>query len=136
MGIEVELQRALFTILNAAKATLGVKGVYDVAPQSADGGSVAAFPYVTVGSTVISAYDTTTDNGFEATMRIHTFSRTGSMLECKTIQGKIYAALHDQPLSVTGFSNFLMLRTSTDCFSDQDGKAHGVCEYRALIETA
>ena len=136
MGIEVELQRALYTTLNAAKSTIGATSIYDVAPQAADGGSLAAFPYVTIGAIVIGAFDTTTDNGFDATIRLHTFGRNGSMLECKTIQGNMYSLLHDQSLTVTGFQNFLILRNSSDCFADQDGKMHGVCEYRALIETA
>ena len=44
MSVEFEYQKALFTRLNAAKAALGVVGVYDTAPQVANGGDGAAFP--------------------------------------------------------------------------------------------
>ena len=134
MGVEWELQKAVYTTISGA--SLGVQGVYDIAPQSADGGDGAAFPYVTIGRTVVTQNDTQTTVGFAAQMRIHTFSRSGSMKECKEIQGAIFAALHRTPLTITGFRNFSLLREDTDCFPDQDGKLHGVCEFRALIETA
>lgn len=134
--IEVEYQKAIFNVLEAAKADLGVTGVYDMAPQAADSGSTAPFPYITMGRIFMNQLDTQTENGFEVTARIHTFSRTGSMLQCKTIQGKIYDLLHRADLTVTGFNSFLLLRSDTDCFPDQDGKVHGVCEYRGLVEVA
>ena len=134
MGVEVALQTALYNRLNGA--SLGVVGVYDVAQQASDGGDASAFPYVTMGRIVHSESDTQTKTGHAAQIRIHTFSRTGSMLECKTIQGAIYAALHRAELTVTGFSNYSLLREDSDCFADQDGKIHGVCEYRALVESA
>lgn len=135
MGIEVEYQRALFTALNDAKAALGVTGVYDIAPQAADGGDIAAFPYIVIARIFPVQSDTQTTNGFEMTSRIHVFSRSGSMLECKTIQGKVYDILHRAALSVTGFNSYLLLRSDSDTVPDQDGKIHGVCEYRGLVET-
>jgi uncharacterized protein DUF3168 len=134
MGVEAALQTALFSRLNGA--SLGVAGVYDVAPQAADSGNGAAFPYVVMGRVIHSQYDTQTKTGHAAQIRIHTFSRSGAMLECKTIQGAIYDALHKSVLSVAGFNNFSLLREDSDCEPDQDGKIHGVCEYRALIESA
>lgn len=132
--IEWDLQQAVYTALSAAP--LGVQGVYDIAPQAADGGAGGAFPYVTIGRTVITELDTQTATGFAAQMRIHTYSRSGSMKECKIIQGAIYTALHRASLTITGFNAFSLLREDTDCLSEGDGKIHGVCEYRALIETA
>lgn len=133
MGVEVELQKALYSRLNGA--SIGAS-VYDIAPQAADSGDASAFPFVTIGRILMSENDTQTKTGVSALCRIHTFSRTGAMLECKTIQGAIYTALHKSELTVTGFNNFSLLREDTDCFPDQDGKIHGVCEYRALIESA
>ena len=136
MTIEVAFQTALFARLNAAILTLGVEGVYDIAPQDSDSGDASKFPYITMGRIFIPQSDTQSKNGFEATCRIHTFSRSGSMLECKGIQGAIYGLLHNTPLTVTGFNNYLLLRDDTDCFHDGDTKIHGICEYRGLIETA
>lgn len=133
MGIETALQTAIYTRL---KESLIGASIYDIAPQNIDGGDASAFPYVTMGRIVLSGFDTQTMTGQSAQIRIHSFSRTGSMLEAKTIQGSIYAALHRNELAVNGFNNFSLLREDTDCFADQDGKIHGVCEYRALIESA
>lgn len=134
MAIETALQGALYTALSGA--SLGVQGIYDVAPQAGDGGNASVFPYVTIGRIFATELDTESKAGISALMRIHTFSRSASMLECKTIQGLIYTALHRVELTITGFNNFSLLRESTDCFPDDDGKIHGVCEYRALIESA
>lgn len=133
MGIETALQGALYDRLTGA--SIGAS-VYDTAPQAADGGDASVFPYVTIGRVLMSEGDTQTKTGHSALIRIHTWSRTGSMLECKTVQGAIYTALHKAELIITGFNNFSLLRESTDCLSNQDGKIHGVCEYRALIESA
>lgn len=134
MSIEWGLQSAIYGVLSSAP--LGVSGVYDVAPQSADGGDPSAFPYVTMGRAVFTQLDTQTTVGFAAQVRIHTFSRTGSMMQCKGIQGAIFSALHRVPLTIAGYNNFSLLREDTDCFPQADGMLHGVCEYRALIEAA
>jgi len=136
MGIEVEYQKALWSVLNTNKVTLGLTGVYDFAPQAADGGDTAPFPYATMGQIFAVQMDTQTTEGFEMTGRVHVFSRSGSMLQCKTIQGKIYDLLHRSTLTVTGFNNFLLLRNESDCLMDEDGKVHGVCEYRGLVDSS
>lgn len=133
MAIETALQGAIFDRLTGA--SIGAS-IYDTAPQAADSGDSSVFPYVTIGRVIMTEGDTQSKTGFSALIRIHTFSRTGSMLECKTIQGALWTALHKAELTITGFNNFSLLREDTDCFPDQDGKIHGVCEYRALIESA
>lgn len=136
MGVEFEYQKALWSRLDANKVTIGLQAVYDVAPQVADGGSLAAFPYATIGQIFSVQMDTQTTNGFEMTGRIHTFSRSGSMMECKLIQGQIYGLLHNSVLTVTGHNNFVLMRNDTDCLQDEDGRFHGVCEYRGLVESS
>jgi hypothetical protein len=134
MSAETAVQGAVYARLGGS--SLGVNGIYDTAPQAADGGDTSAFPYVTMGRMIFTESDTWETTGFAAQIRIHTFSRSGSMLEARTIQGKIYDALHKSELTVSGFNNVSLLREDSDCFADQDGKIHGVCEYRALIESA
>lgn len=133
--IEVEYQRALFTVLNGARVALGVVGVYDTAPTNADGGDRSAFPYIVMGDVYPVQLDTQTKEGFQVTSRIHVFSRSGSMLETKTIQGRMYRLLHRDPMDVTGFNHYSLLRNDSDCIIDQDGKIHGICEYVGLAET-
>lgn len=130
MTAEVEFQRMLYTVLSP----LSGFDVYDIAPQAADGASGAPFPYVTIGAFVISEWDTQTGNGFDALVRLHTWSRTGSNKECLEIQAQLYGALHKQSLSITNHSSVLMRRESTTIIHEGDGQIHGVCEYRCLFD--
>lgn len=131
MGAEVEVQKAFYSALTA----LGLR-VYDAAPQAADGGSSATYPYVEVGTIVFADFDTKDRNGFDFVARLHTRSRSGSMLEAKTIQGQMYAALHNGSLTIAGFNSVLLRRELSDVTRAADGSFHGVCEYRGLIETS
>ena len=131
MVAEIEFQRALYTKLSGLGLT-----VYDVAPQAKDGASLATFPYVEIGSLITSEWDTSTEDGFSVLARIHTRSRSGSTYEARTIQGQIYAALHNAELTITGQNRVLIMREMSDLTRQPDGSFHGVCEYRALIETA
>lgn len=128
MAAEVEVQRALYGALSG----LGLR-VYDSAPQSADGGSVAAFPYVEVGAIVMAEYDTTTDTGFDFVARVHVRSRSASMMEAKTLQGQIYSRLHLGDLTIAGHTLILLRRETSDVTRIADGSFHGVCEYRGLV---
>lgn len=130
MGVEADLQRALYLRLNGS---IGAS-VYDLPPQVADGGDDSVFPYVTIGRIIFTEGDTQSANGFSALCRIHTHSRSMSMMECKNIQGSIYDRLHRNELSLTLFNNYSLLREDTDCMVEADGRIHGVCEYRALLE--
>lgn len=129
MGAEIEVQRALYTALSGAGLT-----VYDFAPQSTDGGTVA-IPYVEVGAIILSEWDTFTETGHAFLARIHTRSRSGSALEAKTVQGTIYATLHRQSITITGQTSVLLTREMSDCTRQPDGSFHGVCEYRGLIQS-
>lgn len=129
MSAEIEVQRMLSSALSGIGLT-----VYDFAPQAADGGSNAKYPYVEIGAIILSEWDTATELGFNMLARIHTRSRSAGAKECKVIQGQIYAALHRTQLPITGQNNILMMREMSDCTRIADGTFHGVCEYRALIQ--
>jgi hypothetical protein len=130
MPAEFETQRALFSALQA----LGLRA-YDVAPQAADGASLAVFPYVEVGAIVFAPMDAKDRNGFDFVARIHTRSRTASMKETKDIQGQVYARMHNGEIEIQGQSLILLRREMSDVTRVSDGSFHGVCEYRGLIET-
>lgn len=131
MSAELELQKALKGKLEA----VGLR-VYDYAPQTKDGASTGTYPYVEIGHIIANEWDTETELGFSATCRIHTRSRSGSTMECRNIQAQIYGALHRADLTITGQQSIDITREMSDCTRQPDGSFHGVCEYRALIETA
>jgi hypothetical protein len=130
MSAETEVQGALFSALTG----LGLR-VYDAAPQAADGASTATFPYVEVGAVIMADFDTKDGNGFDFVARIHTRSKSGSMAEAKTIQGQVYAALHNGDLTMASLRSVMLRRENSFCDRVTDGSFHGVCEYRGLIET-
>jgi hypothetical protein len=127
MGAELAVQAALYVAL----AELGL-AVSDAAGQRAgDGG----FPNVEVGAVVMADWDDKGQNGFDWIARIHTRSRSAGMAETKTIQGTIYARLHNGALTIEGQRLVMLRRTMSDVTRVSDGSFHGVCEYRGLIET-
>jgi hypothetical protein len=129
MSAEFDTQSALYTALTA----LGLR-VYDSAPQVADGGAVAVFPYVEVGAIILAYWDTKSEAGFDVAIRIHTRSRSGSMKEAKDIQGQIYDRLHRGALVVTGYGTIDLYRETSDVMRASDNSFHGVCEYRGMLE--
>lgn len=131
MGAEVEVQRAIYNALSL----LGLR-VYDSAPQVEDGGSSAPFPYVEIGTIIFAPWDTSVEQGHDFVARIHTRSRSGSMMEAKEIQGQIYSRLHLGSLNIVGQDLILIRREASDVIRAPDGSFHGVCEYRGLIEQA
>jgi len=130
MAGEFEVQKALYLALDGIGLT-----TYDAAPQATDGGSLASYPYVEVGAIVLAEWDTSSETGVDYIARIHTRSRSGSMAECKGIQGQIYTRLHRGALAVTGFNSVTIQRENSFCERVSDGSFHGVCEYRGLIES-
>lgn len=127
MGAELAVQAALYLALSELGLT-----VSDAAGQTAgDGG----FPNVEVGAIVMADWDDKADNGFDFVARIHTRSRSAGMAEAKTIQGAIYARLHNGRLVVEGQRLVMLRRLMSDVTRVSDGSFHGVCEYRGLIET-
>lgn len=130
MAVETVFQTAVFLALNGNITA----NVYDTAPQAADSGDDSVFPYITIGEVVCTDDPVDEADGFSVLMRVHTFTRTGSMLDCKLVQTEVHALLHNQSLSVTGFNCYSLLRERSEVFDGQDGNARGVCEYRALLE--
>lgn len=133
MSAETAIQTALYAALNGATYAVAVT-VYAAAPQASDSGSSASWPYIEMGFTALTEWDTKTETGHEFMARIHTRSRSHSMLEAKAIQGVIYDTLHRHPLTITGQTNIVLMRQTSMCDRAPDGTFHGVCEYRGLIQ--
>lgn len=131
MSAEWATQQAIYSALTALGLT-----VYDVAPQAVDGGSNASWPYVTIGASVFTQWDTKGKTGFNFVQRIHTRSRSAGMKEAKLIQGQIYDRLHLGDLTIAGYTLTLLQFESQDVTHVSDGSFHGIAEYRGMIEKA
>lgn len=132
MSIAVGLRTALYGRLNGA--SLGVQRVVQGRVQDADAGASTGYPMLRIGAIVMGQRDTQTSNGETALIRLHTFSRSGSQAQAAGIQDAIYTALHRKPLTITGYKNVSLLRVDTTILDGDEGQAHGVCEYRAIIQ--
>lgn len=138
MGVELELQRALLARLSGDATLMAtLKDVTDRQRPVADGGGAAGFPYLHA-TIIVDEWDTDTTEGFEALIRLHTWSRSGSFAETKAVQGRLYNLLHRvTDMTVTGHNLILIRRESSWAETDPDGiTIHGVCEYRAILDAA
>jgi hypothetical protein len=143
MGVTSDWDAAIHDRLTASAPLMAVvTGVYaGVAPQAADSGDPAAFPYVVVDDTNFVDYHTATETGFELFMRIYTISRSPGRKQCRDIQDLIFDALHRQQAainadaSVVGHSVLFIDREGSTVEEpiDADGSWRGVCEYRAIV---
>jgi hypothetical protein len=138
MGFSLAIQAAVYGALtgNAALMAL-VQGVYDAQPRPLTGDDALLFPYVTIGDDTLSDWSTDTESGADATITIHTWSRYKGRKEEKTIQAAIYAALHRQALTVSGYAMVSVDWINSDSMTDADGETrHGVQTFRMILDQA
>lgn len=130
---EFAIQAGIYAAVNsiAEFSGMGVT-VRDIGPRSTDGAGI--YPFIKIGDIALAEMDTATSSGFDAAVRLHTHSNTGSMRQCKEIQALVYAALHKQSPAISGYNLINLYRENTDVREDSDGSIHGVCDYRALLE--
>lgn len=131
MGFETAIQAAVYQCLqnNANLAILVGDRIYDSVPQT------TAFPYVTIGEDIHTAWDTNYELGSSASITIHTWSRYRGVKETKEIQGLIYAALNRTTLTADDYDIISVDSEGSQSFLDADGLTrHGVSTFRVLIE--
>ncbi|MFQ5954710.1 MAG: DUF3168 domain-containing protein [Kiloniellales bacterium] len=124
------VQTAIYDRLTGDATLMGmVKAVHDQVPED------AKFPYVTIGDDTATDFDTKTETGQELTLTLHAWSRAHGRKEVKDILARIYALLHEQALTITGFTHVLARFEFTQTFRDPDGLTqHGVARYRVIVQ--
>lgn len=129
-GAAWPLQQALFERLDGALT----HPVYDAVPQ----GTPTA--YHVIGEDTQVPFDTdpggTGDTGYgeEFTFTLHQWSRQQGKKQTKQMQSEVYARLHNQPLTVTGYSTVFVYWEHSDSFMDADAVTrHGVMRFRGLV---
>lgn len=140
------LQRAIFATLRADADLRTIFGaaprVFDAVPAPDQNEPEAEYrrrvpmPYITIGDDDIVDDSTTCARAFEATSRVHVWSRAVGRPEAKRIGDRITIAL-DATLTITGFVCTEHEFRSARYFTDPDGvTTHGVIEHRFLIDPA
>lgn len=136
MSFELVIQKAIYEKLAESAELIAKKiPVYDDVPQPKDSGDSCNFPYVVVGDDSVKAWDTDTENGADAVITIHTWSRYLGKKEIKELQGYVYSALHNADLLIPNYVSVVCAFQGSDSFVDADGKTrHGVQTFSMLIE--
>lgn len=131
--LSLPFQKAVYDALQADVTLSGYVGdrIYDHVPAG------TAFPYVEIGDATGRPWDTDGDDGLEATLTLHVWSRKRGGLEAKRIQKAIYDVLHDADLTITGGTCVQIRLEFQETFNDADGLTrHGVQRFGALLDTA
>ena len=103
--------------------------VHDQVPEN------AAFPYLTIGEDTASDFGTKTEQGQSLTLSLHAWSRAHGRRQVKDILARVHALLHEQALTVAGFTHVMTRFEFTQTFRDPDGLTqHGVARYRVVVQ--
>jgi hypothetical protein len=126
------LQQSIFAALSAdtvLTSLLGAARIFDDVPQG------AAFPYVTFGHSTARDWSTGTDDGNEHIITLHVWSQANGKRQAHEIMGALRAALHDQPLTLSGHRLINLRHEFSDARRDADGETtHGIARFRAVTE--
>ena len=130
----LELQKAIVAAFRADAGIGALAGdrIYDLVPQK------VTFPYVSFGPSFGEPYDGSAMDGWECTIEMHTWSRSGAnnRVECQGIMGGLESLLHDQNLTLDA-ANFVSGRMiNSRTFVDPDGITfRGVQRFRFVTGT-
>jgi hypothetical protein len=127
--MNAEVQKAVFLALTATN----IASVTEIRDTPIAKPTSANFPFIEIGAGQALPADAGGDTGAEEYLDLHVYSRTGGQKQVKEIMTAIYAALHQQTLTVTG-------RTSAHCFYDSsrvidtpDGLTrHGIMTFQII----
>lgn len=132
MSASWDLQRGLYQTIaadNAVTTLLGGVHIYDDVPRD------AAFPYLTLGETVVRDWSTGSDEGDEHLVTLHVWSRANGRRQTHRIMAALKLALHDATVSVANHRLVNMRFEFSDARREPDGETyHGVVRFRAVTE--
>ena len=109
-----------------------VTGVHDHVPQE------SAYPFVVIGE-LVETEDNTDDaeEGEQASLTIHSYSRKLGRKETGQIQAEIRSTLHRATLGASSFNFVSIDHTQSQSFTDADGiTRHGIVEFNIIITEA
>jgi len=130
------LQQSIFAALTAdaaLTALLDGTRIYDDVPQGTQP------PYLTLGQSTERDWSTggdpDTEAGSEHILTLHVWSSARGKKQAHDIIGAIRAALHDQPLTLTGHRLVNLRHEFSETRRDPDGETiHGLARFRAVTE--
>lgn len=110
-------------------ALLGGVRVYDFVPQR------AAYPFVSLGNSVVRDWSTSSESGFEHALTLHIWSKAKGKKQCLQIISSVRRVLHDVALVVEDHPLVNLRYEFEDVRLDPDGETfHGIVRFRAVTE--
>ena len=110
-------------------ALLGGVRVYDFVPQR------AAYPFVSLGNSVVRDWSTSSESGFEHALTLHIWSKAKGKKQCLQIVSSVRRVLHDVALVVEDHPLVNLRYEFEDVRLDPDGETfHGIVRFRAVTE--
>ena len=129
----LELQAAIVGRLKGDSGVQAVIGqrVYDEVPTN------PTFPYVSIGDNQVLPDDAECIDGREIFWQLDGWARDPHFPTVKQISKAVDAALHNLPLTITGYNNIVCELSTTSYLHDPDGiTRHVAMTYRFLIQAS
>jgi len=127
-----ELQQAIHAALaddGAVLSLLGSARIHDDVPQG------AAFPYVSLAGFTVRDWATGTEGGAEVVFTINSWSRGAGHRQAHLIDEAVRSALHDAPLSLSGYHLVNLRHETSTTYRERDGDTYRVAaRFRAVLE--
>ena len=127
-----ELQKAIYGALNANAAlivALSGSKIFDHHPEK------VAFPYLVLGRATNTDWSTSSEEGIEHLITIHSWSKKTGRSETWQLQQLIKSSLHDVDLLAQDhFIINLRLEFSEARRDAASGRMHGIMRFRAVTE--
>jgi len=130
------LRAALLTLITADATMIALIGtplpvrVFDYVPQE------TPFPYLRVGDDAVTDWGDKTTPGQQFLQSFHIFDRTPAnrgQKKVNEIQARLYALLHEQQVTVTGGTAYLVRFDDQRALTDDGLMWHGISRYRFLL---
>ena len=133
MGLHsFKLQQAIFTTLTNANITdasgTAITGVFDDVPEG------TAYPYVAIGDDTATNISVKGLDIHEHTLNVHIYSQYRGRRDIKEIMAKVYTALNDVSLSITGALGINIKHEFDTTTVEGDGiTRHGIMRFRCVV---
>ncbi len=126
------LQKAIYSTLVSANITdeagNAIVGVFDDIPEG------TAYPYIVIGDDTATNISAKGKDIHEHTLNIHIWSQYRGRRDIKEIMGRVYTALNDISLSVSGALGINIKHEFDTTIVEGDGiTRHGIMRFRAVV---
>src|SRR5262245_29878392 len=129
----LELQAAIVSKLKNDAGVQAVVGqrIYDEVPAN------PTFPYISIGDNQVLPDDADCIDGTEIFWQLDGWARDPHFPTCKQISKAVIAAMHNLPLTITGYANVVCEMSTTNYLHDPDGiTRHVAINFRFLIQAS